>query len=150
MTIKSSCRPNRQIKIKKSSIVKFDQCPIEIEGKLYEKEEKSENEYVLEIPKIHLPLEANYNSTHIEVKRVNIEEIKNAQTAFKNIKFAKIEEDPMHITYWSLYSIPLIIVLIIIAILWKLRKGLTPTTHENQPREIREPAFSELQEGEVI
>lgn len=147
--IKTTCRPHNIFSIDKPSLIELPNCPLEIEGKLYEKERKSDLQYILEIPNIQLNVEDNKEKQHMEIQQVNYEEIKNAQIALNNMKFANLRNKPLSQAYWSFLAIPILIILAIVTILWKLKKGLPRKTQENSQK-IREPTFSELKEGRVI
>lgn len=68
-------------------------CPLEIERKLYEIVKKSDYQYILNIPVIHLPEETDETILNLEVQRINCEEIRSTQVAFNNIKFGKFTKN---------------------------------------------------------
>lgn len=152
--IETNCRRSI-IRIKEPSIIQLPECPLEINGKFFEKDRKTNLQYVLELPEIEMPIRET-KTTHMELQKVNFKEIENARTALENMKFANLNQLSKAKPYWIIAVPVAIFIILIIAILfltvpvWKETCLGCLKCRRKKTQKIQEPVFSELEEGGVM
>lgn len=157
VSLKSNCPTSiRNDKIYTPSIISIGECPLEINEKIFIREEKTKYEYVLEIPEFQIS-SYKHQETEVHLKEMNTKELLEAQKILETIKFQRLQEPGISTNHWifpfSTLSLIFLSFVVFAILKFRARKPKQGSSHIEialDDRKTREPLFSELNEGGVI
>lgn len=105
------------------TLIIMDQCPIEINGHLFQQDRYNNLYYSLNIPKLELNRNTKSEPTHLELEEMNHKEIKQANQIISTMKITELAYPGSFKPHWTFPLSTLITIILIGAIfsIWKLK-----------------------------
>ncbi|XP_072397183.1 uncharacterized protein [Diabrotica undecimpunctata] len=152
--IKSQCEKEGIKEIKIPSIVTLENCQISIGNKIFQIEQTSHEEFVLELPQIYLPQhEENRPERTFHIKQIDEENIQRINSLATDLQVSQLHTVQSISHAWTNTIIIIVSLMIIICAFWYIKvykprqkKKLTP---KQEPQKIKEPLFSDLGREEL-
>lgn len=156
--IRSTCQKGIY-NIIKPSLLTIPTCPIEINNQVYEKDKKTEFQFILDLPKFSYA-DTKEESSKLQLEEVNLDELNKAQKMLSSIQFHALNTTGA-INHWVTPLATIMFIAIGLAIYvtrnkWSRRtstvsqtESTTNSTQLQEPinRKTSSPLFSELKEG---
>lgn len=152
--VKSFCDIEGIYEISKPCIISLGRCKISINGKYFEAEQTTHEEFVFELPTFEMPRSTNFKTEKtFHLKQMDIENLKQIKTIANNLQTTDLHISHTRSHPWVNTSIILIAIASTLVILYYV-KIYYPRRQRRQESQIRsqkieEPLFSSLGREEL-
>ncbi|KAL3266176.1 hypothetical protein HHI36_010360 [Cryptolaemus montrouzieri] len=150
-SIKSKCEIEGIHEVQVPCVVSMSYCTLSINGRYFQTEETTQEEFIFELPKMEIPDENYTTGKSLHLKHIDMESVKHINDLANNIIIPDLQNIQDNKHSWFNTTLVILIIISILATLayLKIRSFKKQEIRRQSNQKINEPLFSSLGREEL-